>query len=266
MYSAQQFMGGGAGGAGAGRGGQSSGLGLATCCRLARLKARAVSIGDVNPGFFDMARKKLQDINPEMQVSMTKVDVTSSLDVNAWIKDTVNTFDGLDGAVNCAGVINMSASQQPPMFLNETDETWSRVVNVNLTGILYSMRAQVKAMMELPQSSRSIVNIASAASLFHDPTILSYCVTKHAVACLTTTVSKELGPLGIRLNAVSPSATKTGMALSWYKDEEEAEADMARRGVVLLDPERVAETITWLLSEDSTGINGVNIPVGASAS
>ena len=61
-------------------------------------------------------------------------------------------------------------------------------------------------------------------------------------------------------------ATRTGMALSWYKNEEEAEADMAKRGIILLDPERVTETITWLLSEDSAGVNGVNIPVGASAS
>ncbi len=56
------------------------------------------------------------------------------------------------------------------------------------------------------------------------------------------------------------------MSLSWYKNEEEAEADMAKRGIILLDPERVAETITWLLSEESAGVNGVNIPVGASAS
>jgi chanoclavine-I dehydrogenase len=183
----------------------ASGLGLATACRLARLKARAISIGDINPSFFESARKKLHAINPDLQISTRKVDVASSLDVDAWIKDTVNTFDALDGAVNCAGVINMSAAQQPPLFLNETDETWNRVVDINLTGILYSMRAQVKAMLDLPKTPRSIVNVASAASLFHDPTIMSYCVTKHAVASLTTTVSKEIGPLGIRLNAVSPS-------------------------------------------------------------
>ena len=183
----------------------ASGLGLSTACRLARLKARAVSIGDINPTFFESARKKLRSINPNLQVSTTKVDVASSLDVNAWIKDTVNTYDALDGAVNCAGVINMSGNQQTPLFLNETDESWKRVVDINLNGVLYSMRAQVKAMQDLPPAPRSIVNIASAASLFHDPKTLSYCVTKHAVTCLTTTVSKELGPLGIRLNAVSPS-------------------------------------------------------------
>jgi len=188
--------------------GAASGLGLATSCRLAKLKARVISIGDVNPSLFEGARKKLLAINPDTQVSMTKVDVTSSRDVNAWIKDTVISYDDLDGAVNCAGVINMSTSQRSPLFLDETDESWNRVLGINLSGVLYSMRAEVKAMLELPKRPRSIVNISSAASLFHDPTILSYCVTKAAVANLTTTVAKDLASLGIRLNAVSPSESR----------------------------------------------------------
>ncbi|KAI1629858.1 short chain dehydrogenase/oxidoreductase CpoX2 [Exophiala viscosa] len=245
--------------------GASSGLGLHTCCRLAKLNARAISIGDINPKSFEGARKKILAVNPDTQVTMTKVDVSSSLDVNAWIKDTVSIFDALDGAVNCAGVINMSGSQKTPFFLNETDETWNRILGINLSGMLYSMRAEVKAMSELPKVPRSIVNVSSAASLFHDPSILSYCVTKAGVASLTTTVSKELGPLGIRLNAVSPSATKTGMSLAWYKDEDEAVADMAKRGITLLEPDQVSDTIVWLLSEASDGISGVNIPIGTGA-
>lgn len=187
--------------------GAASGLGLATSCRLARLNARVISIGDIDTNHFETARKRLLAINPDTQVAMTKVDVASSRDINAWIKDTVNTYDDLDGAVNCAGVINASTSPKLPQFLDETDESWNRVLGINLSGVLYSMRAEVKAMLELPKRSRSIVNIASAASLFHDPTILSYCVTKAAVASLTTTVAKDLdlALLGIRLNAASPS-------------------------------------------------------------
>jgi chanoclavine-I dehydrogenase len=55
------------------------------------------------------------------------------------------------------------------------------------------------------------------------------------------------------------------MALKWYKNEEEAVADMAKRGITLIDPDRVADTIVWLLSEDSVEVSGVNIPVGASS-
>lgn len=53
--------------------------------------------------------------------------------------------------------------------------------------------------------------------------------------------------------------------MQWYKDEEEAVADMAKRGITLLEPERVSDTIVWLLGQESDGISGVNIPVGASA-
>jgi len=53
--------------------------------------------------------------------------------------------------------------------------------------------------------------------------------------------------------------------MSWYKDEEEAMADMAKRGITMLEPEQVADTIVWLLGQESDGISGVNIPIGASA-
>jgi chanoclavine-I dehydrogenase len=185
--------------------GAASGIGFHACCKLARLKARAVSIGDINPSLFDVARTKLQAINPELQVFTTKVDVASSLDVNAWIKDTVNTFDALDGAVNCAGVISTPTSQQTPHFLNESEQDWNKILGINLTGVLNCTKAEVRAMMDLPKARRSIVNIASASSLFHDPSIMSYCVTKAAVASMTTTIAKDVGHLGIRMNAVSPS-------------------------------------------------------------
>ena len=55
------------------------------------------------------------------------------------------------------------------------------------------------------------------------------------------------------------------MALRWYKDEQECEEDMARRGITLLEPERVAEAIVWLLGEESRMVSGQNLAVGASA-
>lgn len=55
------------------------------------------------------------------------------------------------------------------------------------------------------------------------------------------------------------------MSLAWYKDEDEAVADMAKRGITLLEPDQVSDTIVWLLSEASDGISGVNIPIGTGA-
>ncbi len=67
-----------------------------------------------------------------------------------------------------------------------------------------------------------------------------------------------------RLFNMFTGATKTGMSLVWYKNEEEALADMAKRGITMLEPEQVADTIVWLLGQESEGISGVNIPIGAS--
>lgn len=55
------------------------------------------------------------------------------------------------------------------------------------------------------------------------------------------------------------------MALQWYKNEEEAVADMAKRGITLLEPDLVSDTIVWLLDDASAGVSGVNVPIGASA-
>ena len=120
-------------------------------------------------------------------------------------------------------------------------------------------------MIKLPKASRAIVNFSSAASLVHDPTILVYQVSKAAVASLTTTVSKDVAEFGIRVNCVSPSATKTGMALRWYESEEAAEEDMKKRGIVFLEAQEVVRVVVWLLSEESGKVSGINVPVGACA-
>lgn len=247
-----------------------SGIGLVTAILLARSHASAISICDIDPNLFDIARDKLLAINPNLKLLFTQVDITDSSAVTAWIDLTISNFHALDGCVNCGGTINFASSTTAPLFLSETNDTWRRVWSLNLDSVFYCLRAEVAAMQSVQlassinQSTRSIVNIASAASLVHDPSILSYSLSKRALVDLTTTISKDVASLNIRVNCVSPSATRTGMALRWYKDEQACEEDMAKRGITLLEPERVAEAIVWLLGEESRMVSGQNIAVGAS--
>jgi NAD(P)-dependent dehydrogenase (short-subunit alcohol dehydrogenase family) len=248
----------------------ASGIGLATAVRLATLGARAISMSDMDDSLFPSASEKLLAINPKLQLIQTKVNATDSAALTAWINDTVSQVGALDGCVNCAGTINFAATTTKPLFLSETDETWKHVMEVNLNSVFYSLRAEVAAMIKLPKPTkpsefRSIVNFSSAASLVHDPTILSYQISKAAVASLTTTISKDVADSGIRVNCVSPSATKTGMALRWYKDEAEAEADMEKRGIVFLEADEVVDVVVYLLGIESGRVSGVNVPVGASS-
>lgn len=184
--------------------GGASGMGLATGLRLARANVRAICIGDFNAQTLDGARDQILAANSKTEVLTTKIDVSSSSSVQGWINDIIEKFGTLDGAVNCAGVAQKVMARKSPTILEETDETWERTIGVNLNGVFFSTRAEVQAMVKLDKAPRSIVNIASMASMVHGPDCYAYGVSKRAVASLSTSVSKDVLPFGIRVNTVSP--------------------------------------------------------------
>lgn len=186
--------------------GGASGMGLSTCKMLAERKAKAICIGDFNEQNFRAVQEELNKINPDTEIHMTKVDVSKSSSVQSWISGIISKFGQLDGAVNAAGLPQAVGDRKRDgsAISNESDETWSSILGVNLTGVFYSCREQIKAMRELPQSPRSIVNISSLASFIHGPDCFSYGVSKIGVAYLTQCIANEVLPIKIRVNCVSP--------------------------------------------------------------
>ena len=179
-------------------------MGLATCRMLVQAKAKAVCIGDFNESSFETVRGELKKINPDTEIETTKLDVSSSSSVTSWISGVVKKFGQLDGAVNAAGIAQQVGARKSPAILSESDDMWKRTIGVNLEGVFYSCREQIKVMMDLPKSPRSIVNIASIASLLHGPDCFAYGVSKAGVAYLTASLAKDVAQYGIRVNAVSP--------------------------------------------------------------
>jgi len=147
--------------------GGASGMGLAICRMLAAAKVKAISIDDFQDANFDAIRKGLQSINPSTEVRTVKVDVSSSASVTAWISGIILSFGTLDGAVNAAGMAQPVGLRKSPAILSETDEMFKRMVGINLEGVFYCSKEQIRIMMELPKASRSIVNITSIASPVH---------------------------------------------------------------------------------------------------
>jgi chanoclavine-I dehydrogenase len=184
--------------------GGASGMGAATARLLCQRGAAAVCIGDYNDQNFSTLDKELSAISPSTKIMTTKLDVSSSSQVKAWIESVVSAFGRLDGCANVAGVPQVVGARKKPTILEETDETWRRTMSVNLDGVMYCTREEVRAMVGLPKEPRSIVNVASLASVLHTPDAYAYGASKRACASLSSSVAKDVLDFGIRVNTVSP--------------------------------------------------------------
>ena len=175
--------------------GAASGIGLALTELLASRGAK-VSITDVQENALKEVAEKLE--KDGTQVLAKTFDVRDTTQVSAWIQETVEKFGKLDGAANLAGVI--------PKHINidrveeHKDDEWDFVIGVNLTAVMYCMRAQIPNMNE----KGSIVNAASAAGLVGFAKNAAYTAAKHGVIGLSRSAAKEVGDRGIRVNCIAP--------------------------------------------------------------
>ncbi|KAF2840347.1 NAD(P)-binding protein [Patellaria atrata CBS 101060] len=220
--------------------GGASGIGLATAQLLASQGAK-VSIADVQA-------KGLQDVASQIQsaggtVHSTIVDVREPSQVESWISETVSRFGKLDGAANLAGVIPKCINIERVEELNEED--WKFTVDVNLTGVMHCLRAQI------PNASRgaSIVNAASVAGLGGFPKNAAYTAAKWGVIGLTKTAAKESFLLNRRGTIDTPMHRESTRIRG---KEPDYKIPIARKGKA----EEVANLIAFLLCDASSYMTG----------
>ncbi|CRG88084.1 hypothetical protein PISL3812_05111 [Talaromyces islandicus] len=192
----------------------------------------------------------------------TVVDVTDSDQVDAWIKEAVDHFGRLDGAANIAGVVGLPGGKVFANITEITNEHWSSILDVNLTGLFYCLRAQLRVM----QSGGSIVNLASMAGLIGRPGVAAYSSSKHGVIGLTKSAAKEVGERGIRVNALAPGPVDTPMMKQLKADagtggrpvlETYKNVPLQKMGTV----ENMAKTIAFSLSDDAGYTTGATFTV-----
>ncbi|KAI9733654.1 MAG: hypothetical protein M1834_003256 [Cirrosporium novae-zelandiae] len=174
--------------------GGSSGIGLVTAKLLVSYGAK-VSITGRTPSKLAAAEAEITEIGGPEAILATTVDVENSKDVNSWIEATIKRFGKLNGAVN-------ASAYPPPQMVPLTaldNETWDTVIARNLTGVMNSMRAELRDL----RSGGAIVNVSSIVSHIGAPRNEAYTAVKHGIIGLTRAAAKEYGP-GIRINAVSP--------------------------------------------------------------
>lgn len=183
------------------------------------------------------------------------LDTTEPAAVTTFFDTVEKRFGGLNVLVNSAGIREIS----PVIDLSYED--WSRVMNVNVTGVFLCAQAFLRLMMKADRKG-AIVNLASTLGKTAAPNRPAYVASKHAVVGLTKELGLEFGQTGIRINAVGPGVTRTSLTERYFQDADMAQTiksihAMNRWG----EASEVAKAILFLASDDASFITGTTLMV-----
>ena len=234
--------------------GGASGIGKATAQLLADEGAHVIIADLQDDGGTETVN---QIVNAGGVAEYHHVDVTSPMQVSSLVEGIVQRYGSLDGAFNNAGIESRGAK------LARIDmDDWQRSVEVNLTSIYICIRIEVEQMLKQKQGG-SIVNTSSIAGLIGLPGSGDYNAAKTGVIGLTKTVALEYAKKNIRVNAISPGFINTPMWErtiandSKFQDHLESIVAIGRTG----KPSELAEAAAWLLSDRSSYVTGITLPV-----
>jgi NAD(P)-dependent dehydrogenase (short-subunit alcohol dehydrogenase family) len=221
--------------------GGASGIGLATVRRFVAEGAQ-VMIGDVDTDRLAAAASDLGDA-----IATKRCDVRVEPDVAALVDATIDRFDGLDIAFANAG----TGSFSPVVDADATE--WMRVIEINLLGPLLTLKHAARTM----PAGGSIVITASLNAVQPAAGMSAYCCSKAAVAMLAEVAAMELGPRGIRVNAIGPGLVRTNLTEAMWLvpgvvDDFDENAPLA----TTTSADDVASLVTFLASDEAGSISG----------
>jgi len=225
--------------------GAASGIGRATAIKLSSLGA-IIHLSDVNsPGLAETAAL----LSPTPQGHSTQlVDVSDTNAINNWINSIVAGDKPIDHVFSCAG-INPTAYN----LTDTSDDYWDKIVNTNLRGTY----ALTRACMPHLRSGSSIVNVASVLGTRGAARMAIYSATKWGVIGFTKSMALELGPKGIRVNAVAPGYIDTPTNCNVVEGEESVRVLSEKVGQRRFgSAEEVADVVVWLMGAEAGYVNG----------
>ncbi len=229
--------------------GAAQGIGLATAKKFAQ-EGAVVVVCDIHAEAVNAAVLQCQALGA--QVEGHAMDVTQRDQVDAVVAAVLARHGRIDVLVNNAGIT------QDARLQNMTQDQFDRVIDVNLRGVFHCAQAVANTMVA--QGSGVILNASSVVGIYGNFGQTNYAASKFGVIGFTKTWSRELGPKGVRVNAVAPGFIATPI-LSTIP--EKVIAEMAQRVPLrrLGQPEEIANVYAFLASDEASYINGEVIEV-----
>lgn len=225
-----------------------AGIGAAVVRRVLEEGARAVVLGDTHERRLGEASESLGSEFGAERVRALVCDVTVESDVQSLI-DAADAFGGLDVMVNNAGLGGTTS------VLEMTDEQWSKVLDITLTGTFRCIRAASRKMVDLGRPG-VIVNNASVIGWRAQEGQAHYAAAKAGVMALTRCAALDLAPHGIRVNAVSPSLAMHPFLAKVTSDELLAELKQREAFGRAAEPWEIANVMVFLASDYSSYLTG----------
>ena len=232
-----------------------AGIGASMVRRCLEEDARAVVISDTHERRLAEAQELLAEEFGEERVASVMCDVTDEQQVGALL-DLADRFGGVDVMVNNAGLGGTAS------VLEMTDEQWSRVLDISLTGTFRCVRAAGNRMVAAGRRG-VIVNNASVIGWRAQGGQAHYAAAKAGVMALTRCAATDLAPHGIRVNAVSPSLAMHPFLAKVTSDELLAELEQREAFGRAAEPWEVANVMVFLASDYSSYMTGEVVSVSS---
>ncbi|CAH0031963.1 unnamed protein product [Clonostachys rhizophaga] len=235
------------------------GIGRATAHQYAESGARAIYICDFQDNYLEAHKRELNTLFPAVEIHTRQFDAAKEAEVKAVVDDAIDRYGRLDVFFANAGVVG-----KPIIFDRISEDEFMSVLKTNTLSVFlaakYAAPAMRKTSSEKPQSGGSIIGTASVAGLRSNAGPTPYSASKAAVISLAQSISYQLAGTGVRMNAICPGLTETGMTAPTY---EAARARGTTKKIGQLNPlgrgahaDEIARVALFLGSDESSYVNG----------
>ncbi|OIK10848.1 short chain dehydrogenase [Bacillus sp. MUM 116] len=222
--------------------GAGSGIGRSVSLKLSEKGMRVVLVDFNEKG----GEETLRLVNESGGEGMfIKADVSKTADVEKYVFQTKKEYGRIDVFFNNAGILGI-----PSLLADYSEETFNRIIAVNLKGSFLGLKYVLKVMEE--QQSGVIINTASTAGVQSTPYLGGYAASKHGVVGLTKTAAAEYGPKGIRINAICPGGVVTNMTKDMDMSDPALNGPLRRPA----SPDEIANVVCFLASDRASYMNG----------